>query len=106
MVRPRLLTLPGRGFMSRFDPRRKLHNPPARRRLGCELLEERCLLTAYIVSTANDEGSGVPNGFVSLREAITAANTNAMFGDAPAGSATGDTIAFSGALAGATLPIF
>ena len=62
-----------------------------------EALEDRTLLTAYVVNTTSDDAadaSGVADGLLSLREAITAANTNAAFGDAPAGSLENDSIQF------------
>jgi fibronectin-binding autotransporter adhesin len=62
-----------------------------------ERLEDRTLLTVFVVNTTSDspdDAAGVSDGLISLREAIIASNTNAAFGDAPAGSATGDTIVF------------
>ncbi|MCA8987894.1 MAG: hypothetical protein KDA78_09655 [Planctomycetaceae bacterium] len=74
-----------------------------------ELLEVRSLLTTYTVNTLLDEpsnGSGVTDGLVSLREAIQAANTNAIFGDAAAGSSSGqDVIQFDASLSGSTLTL-
>ncbi|MGB7342814.1 MAG: CHRD domain-containing protein, partial [Pirellulaceae bacterium] len=70
-----------------------------RRPLRCEALEARRVLTAYIVTTVDDT-VGV-DGEVSLREALQAANTNAVAGDAAAGEvgATGvDSITFAAAL--------
>ncbi len=73
-------------------------------------LEQRLLLTNYVVDTLDD----VPNtddGLVSLREAILAANTNMQFGDAAAGQpGVGpadeiDTITFSSSLQGSTLTL-
>jgi len=61
-----------------------------------EALEDRTLLTAYVVNTTSDDASGGvgdTDGFVSLREAIAAANSDAMFGDAAAGTGA-DTITF------------
>ena len=49
------------------------------------------LLTAYVVDTLDDNPATGPSdtdAHVSLREAIIAANTNAPFGDAPAGQRT------------------
>ncbi len=65
-----------------------------RSRLCYDSLEKRLPLTTFIVTTASDNNSGVEDGFVSLREAIVAANTNAAFGDAEAGDADGDLIRF------------
>ena len=53
-----------------------------------EALESRRLLTTFIVDTPADASADVlasPDGRVTLREAVIAANTNAPFGDAPAG---------------------
>ena len=57
-------------------------------------LEDRNLLATFIVTTAADNGSGATDGEISLREAVRAANSNAAFGDAPAGDPTGDVIRF------------
>ncbi|MCA8989661.1 MAG: hypothetical protein KDA78_18585, partial [Planctomycetaceae bacterium] len=67
--------------------------------LCAEALEDKTLLTVYTVNTTLDEpanGAGVTDGLISLREAINAANSNAAFGDAPAGSGVGtDVINFA-----------
>ena len=85
-----------------------------RRSTACEQLEVRTLLTAYVVDTIADNptaGSGVMDAKISLREAITAANTNAAFGDAAAGQAdltggpNGDTITFAASLDGQTITL-
>ena len=70
-------------------------------------LEPRKLLAVLTVTTAGDSptGADLNDGLVSLREAITAANTNAAFGDAAAGDASGDVIQFSSALAGETITL-
>ena len=47
-----------------------------------------------MVTTAIDSNADVMDGVISLREALIAANTNAAFGDAPAGDANGDMIRF------------
>ena len=77
------------------------------RALRVEGLEDRMLLTAYVVDTPLDDPSvgDVTDGLVSLREAITAANTNAPFGDAPAGESGGvvDQITFHESLTGQTI---
>ncbi len=57
-------------------------------------LEPRNLLAAFTVNTTSDVVD-LNDGLVSLREAVTAANTNANFGDAAAGDETGDTIQFA-----------
>lgn len=72
---------------------------------GSEVLESRCLLTNFVVTTLED-GSLVPDGEISLREAIEAANTNLPSLDAPAGEAgpgTIDTIRFHASLSGQTI---
>lgn len=72
-----------------------------------ELLERRALLTAYVVNTTED-GSLVPDGQLSLREAITAANTNLPSLDAVAGEVgpgTVDTITFDPSLNGMTITL-
>ncbi len=66
-------------------------------------LERRNLLTAFTVTTLQD--SVASDGEVSLREAIVAANTNAVFRDAGAGDIAGDTIGFAPQLAGQTLRV-
>lgn len=68
-------------------------------------LENRLALTTFVVNTTVDDGSGAMDGMISLREAIIAANTNAAFGDAPAGAASGDTIRFDSSLNGSTLTL-
>ncbi|MCA9026404.1 MAG: hypothetical protein KDA86_14450 [Planctomycetaceae bacterium] len=68
-----------------------------------EMLEDRTLLTNFVVNAATDDAAdlaGAADGMISLREAIIAANTNAVFGDAPAGAADGDTITFDPAVFG------
>ncbi len=72
-------------------------------RLGYGDLEERLALTTFLVTTTADTNNSGVDGFVSLREAITAANTNAAFGDAPAGDADGDLIRFASFLADSTI---
>ena len=71
-----------------------------------ESIESRRLFTAFVVNTLSDSAAdavGASDGRVSLREALTAANTNAAYGDAAAGQADGDTITFSRSLNGRTL---
>jgi len=62
------------------------------RRPRVELLEPRALLTTFVVTSTAD--TIADDGVVTLREAITAANTDAASGDAPAGSSGLDTIDF------------
>lgn len=66
-----------------------------------ESLEDRTLLTAYLVDTTVDNIA--VDGKVSLREAILASSLNRAVGDAVAGQATGDVIRFSGAIANQTI---
>ena len=79
----------------RTDPHVTPVTPPA----AAEVLENRRLLTVFRVHTAavvfdaND-------GRLSLREALTAANTDAAFSDAPAGDGQGDVVALDPALGG------
>ena len=70
---------------------------------GIEALEDRVLLTTFLVDTLADTNDNVADGFVSLREAIIAAETNAAFGDAAAGSADGDRILFASGIANGTI---
>jgi parallel beta-helix repeat protein len=75
---------------------------------SAEVLEERTLLTAYVVDSIVDDPSAVASdtdAYVSLREAINASNTNAAFGDAAAGQGSGvvDTITFDASLTGQTI---
>ncbi len=66
------------------------------RRLLGEALEQRRVLAAYLVNTADDVVA--EDGLVSLREAIEAANTNAAVNEAVAGDAGSfdlDTIRFA-----------
>lgn len=85
--------------------------------MGGEQLEARYLLTTFVVDTIEDEiitRLTCPDGKVSLREAILAANHDSQldrsFGcsspgsDVPAGSGA-DTITFSPALAGETITL-
>ena len=73
-----------------------------------EMLEDRRLLTSYIVDTLIDDPLALPadmDGVVSLREAMEAANRNLPFGDAMAGESGGaiDTISFADSLSGQTI---
>ena len=83
--------------------------PQHRRRLGKQLpnyqaLENRKLLAVLVVDTIADDGN-LSDGLVSLREAITATNTNTAFGDAAAGDQSGDVIRFADALNGQTIAL-
>jgi len=68
------------------------------RRLRVETLEDRRMLAVITVTGTGDTIAN--DGLVTLREAITAANTNAASGDAGAGDAGLDTIEFNIAGAG------
>src|SRR5947207_10468386 len=63
------------------------------RSLFLERLEDRSLLATIVVTGTGD--TIAVDGVVTLREAITAASTNAPSGDAPAGDAGLDTINFN-----------
>src|SRR5215472_1782385 len=63
-----------------------------RRGLQVEVMEDRRLLTTITVTGTGDTIAN--DGVITLREAITAANTDAASGDAPAGSPGLDMIAF------------
>ena len=67
--------------------KRKIQNPE----VVYDSLEVRLPLTTFVVNTVGDAGN-LSDGLISLREAAIAANTNAAYGDAPAGSANGDVI--------------
>ncbi len=64
-------------------------------------LEPRLALTTFVINSVADDVGGTLIG-ISLREAIIAANTNAAFGNAPAGT-SGDRIRFDPSIAGRTL---
>jgi len=70
---------------------------PFTRRLHVEQLEDRRMLAVITVDSLLDNfnpGAPTTDGLITLREAILAANTNAIVGDAPAGSVGADTIDF------------
>lgn len=69
------------------------------------ILEKRNLLTSYLVDTLLDDASGIPDGKLSIREAVIAASTNAAFGDAPAGEGVLDEIRFDVTLQDATITL-
>ncbi len=70
-----------------------------------EKLEDRQMLTVFMVDTLLDDGSAMPDGLISLREAFVAAETNAPFGDAPAGDVNGDSIQFDNSIANQTISL-
>ena len=74
MSRPRVL----RKFFARPLPATTRRSAPRARRFSLEPLEQRALLTAYLVNTSADV-VGV-DGVVSLREAIEASSTNLAVG--------------------------
>lgn len=88
--------------MGRIEIRRSTRAGRLRRRRSAfgnapacfERLEDRTLPTVYVVNGFADT-IDARDGVVSLREAITAANTNAASGNAAAGSVDGDMITFS-----------
>src|SRR5947208_16929367 len=61
--------------------------------LSIELLEPR--FTPAIITVTSTGDTVAVDGFVTLREAIIAANTNAVSGDAPAGDVGLDEIHFN-----------
>ncbi len=85
-------------FLNQFPPRVQTF-----RGLRMEPLEQRMLLTMFLVNTTADEVSN--NGRVSLREALMAANSNSAVGDARAGRASGDFIRFDRSLSGRTIEL-
>ena len=100
----------GRILTPSTRPARSVRRAAVRRRrpaLGVpalvEVLEDRTLLTAYVVDSTDDTAISTADGQLTLREAVIAANTNTAYGDAAAGSADGDRITFSNNLNGATI---
>src|SRR5436309_14211133 len=71
---------------------------PRPKRPRLEELEDRWLPTAYVVNSTLDTIAG--DGFVTLREALTAIATQAASGDAPAGTPGPNSISFNIAPAG------
>ena len=83
--------------------RRKSRKSSSSSNTSYQTLEKRNLLATLTVTTALDVVAN--DGLVSLREAITATNTNAAFSDTAAGDATGDRIRFASSLAGQTIQL-
>jgi len=72
------------------------------RRLRCEPLESRRMLTVYTVDSLGDDL--LADGHVTFREALEAANTNLPVGDAAAGSPSAtDMIKFAASVNNGTL---
>lgn len=109
--KPRSARVPGALFASSGNRGRKQRGPrhPAWRAcLSVELLEDRVTPTVFVVNSTVDGDPTVVDGNLTLREALTAANTNAASGDAPAGVADGDVILFDSTVfggAGATITL-
>jgi len=74
-------------------------------RLSYGSLEARQLLAVITVDTTSMIADGSIDGEISLGEAIVATNTNAAFGDAPAGDSTGDRIHFDSSLTDSTITL-
>ncbi len=69
-----------------------------------EALEDRTLLTAFVVNTLNDTVAF--DGVVSLREALISANNNFSINpDVAAGQADFDSITFAASIAGGTIQL-
>jgi titin len=83
-------------------PRGARRPPLFRPRL--DVLEERCLLTAYAVTTTKDLLGDTTQGELTLRDALTAISTQAASGNAPAGTAT-NTVSFAIGTTGSTQTI-
>lgn len=91
--RSRTVTPCRRGW-GNAKPSTSVHRRSSNSGLSYNALEARNLLATFMVTTAIDSNADVMDGVISLREALIAANTNAAFGDAPAGDANGDMIRF------------
>ncbi len=94
------------GLQQQTRCRKSAPNAPGRgfaqgRRLHVETLEDRRMLAVITVDSLLD--NAFPDGGITLREAILAANTNTAVGDAPAGDVGADTIEFAAALSGQTI---
>jgi Ca2+-binding RTX toxin-like protein len=74
-------------------PLRSQRAAPRRTRLSLEPLEVRA--TPAIITVTSVADSIAVDGFITLREALTAASTNSPSGDAPAGDSGLDTIKFN-----------
>ena len=83
-------------FFKRRTPRRtsKRRQSLSQTKPTYDSLERRSLLATFLVTTTADVVDA-DDGLLSLREAVTAANSNEAFSDAPAGDVDGDRIVFA-----------
>lgn len=95
------MPLRSREITKRNSAKRSAMASPA---MDYQTLEPRKLLATLTVDTLSDVVD-LSDGLVSLREAITATNTNAAFGDAGAGDENGDIIRFAPSIAGGTIEL-
>ena len=84
---------------------RKTHRSRRRKKLMYDSFERRDLLTTFFVDSVMDDSTGIVDGQLTLREAIIAAETNAVFGDAAAGETDGDVIRFRNTISGETITL-
>ena len=93
-------------FSRAVRARRPLRAPIAAEVQG---LEAKRMLTTYLVDSLEDGTPAelaTPDGRITLREALIAADTNARFGDAPRGDVnTADRVIFDPSLQGGTLTL-
>ena len=98
---PRSFRRPARALRSsRFTPAARPVTPSY---AAAEVLEDRTLLTVYVVDSLSDDAALTANtsdGILTLREAINAANSNSGTDDADPGEEEGDTISFASGLSG------
>ncbi len=81
-------------MFSRSRKRKRIRDAGSGSSSSYDRLEQRLPLTTFLVTTSTDSASSVPDGVISLREAVIAANFNQAYGDAPAGQSAGDIIRF------------
>ena len=95
--------------MSRNTKRKKRESVSARRskknqiKTAYDALEQRLPLTTFVVTSLGDDIAN--DNVVTLREAIEAANTNAVVGDVAAGEVDGDVIQFDPSLIDGTISL-
>ena len=95
--------------MSRNTKRKKTKSVSARRskknqiKTAYDALEQRLPLTTFVVTSLGDDIAN--DNLVTLREAIEAANTNAVVGDVAAGEEDGDVIQFDPSLVDGTISL-